>query len=203
MSLLNEIGSTNPELLRLLADMSRTDAWAEFMDRYGPMVHQICNRWRLSFHEREEIRSRVLIRVVETFLSRESRIRSSFRGYLFRIITNEILALLRSKKKDSRIVIVHARELEQLSTVSVLPAEEIEAIESDILERLSWLQAVFDAVKRRTSNDTWNIFWAITVKGMSASDAAGLFGTTRITAWKANDRVLQMIRDEVARRGNG
>jgi RNA polymerase sigma factor (sigma-70 family) len=202
MSFVSDIGSTNPELLKLLADMSRTDAWAEFVDRYGPMVHRICGQWGLSFHERDEIRSHVLMKVVETFLSRESRIHTSFRGYLYRIITNEILLHLRKKKKDSRVHFFENEQLEILSEVSVVLSEEIETIEADIFDRLATLQQIFDEVRSRTKEATWNIFWAITVKGSSATDAASQFGKNRIAAWKANDRVLQMIRAEVARRQN-
>jgi RNA polymerase sigma factor (sigma-70 family) len=202
MSFVSDIGSTNPELLKLLADMSRSDAWAEFVQRYGPMVHRICCQWGLDYHEREDIRSHVLLKLVETFLSRESRIHASFRGYLYRIITNEILLHLRKKKKDKRIILLQHEQMEILSEVTVLMSEEIESIETDIFDRLSSLQVIFDYVKSRTSAVTWQIFWAITVKGSSTTDAASQFGKNRIAAWKANDRVLQMIRAEVARRQN-
>ena len=156
MSLASDIGSTNPELLQLLSDMSRTDAWAEFVDRYGPMIHRICAKWSLPFHEREEIRSHVLIKIVETFLKPELRIRTSFRGYLFQMITNEILLHLRKKRKNANVILLENDQLELFGEFSNLLAEQIQSIETDIFERLASLQTVFDHVRQRTSSSLIN-----------------------------------------------
>jgi len=192
-----DAGSTNPELIRLLADMGQSEAWKEFMGRYSPMIRSLCTACGLSRDDTEEVQAAVMLRLVQVFLSEENRIRSSFRGFLKRIIGHEIYRFLLDKNRLGVVGTLQSTIVDQLASRSGLFEAELERIESSILTQLEAMQRVLAAVEAKVSKPTWKTFWAITVQGMPVAAAAELLKVPYLTAYQRNLRVMELIRQHV------
>ncbi|MFM7318477.1 MAG: RNA polymerase sigma factor [bacterium] len=97
MSTFQEIGSTDHNLLRSLSNIDERFAWVTFLARYRPMIHQCMLNSTLDANERDEIESQVMLRLVKFFSKPDAKINSSFRGFLAKIVENEIHEYLRAK----------------------------------------------------------------------------------------------------------
>ncbi len=195
-----DLGSTNPEMLKLLAQMGRSDTWAEFIARYDPMIVELCRHWGVSQQDQEEIRSIVLMQLIETFSDEQSRVLTSFRGFLFRLITNKIQDFMRKRRRDPIVMFCDPATLDDIDWQGTLPLANLEAIEADIHARLVNLQRVFEAARLRANKpETWKIFRAVSIRGEPIDVVAERFGVSRLTVTKANARVIQFIRDEIRR----
>lgn len=192
-----DAGSTNPELLKLLADMSHGDAWAEFMGRYSPMIRSICFLCGLPPDDIEDVEAQVMLALVQIFLNEENRIRSSFRGFLKRVIGHEIYHLLINKTSKGMVFTVDPAFLEHLANQNVRIETELEQIETCILTQLESMQRVLSVVELKVSKPTWKTFWAITIQGQPVAAVAERYRIPYLTAYQRNLRVIEMIRREV------
>lgn len=189
-------GSTNPELLKLLADMGQGDAWTKFMGIYSPMIGDICAICGLQHEEVEDVRSQVMLRLVQAFLSREGRVICSFRGYLKKIIANEINEFLRTKHKQGNSVAFETRIIDNIASRNAELQDDLEWIETNIHHRLEGLQRFMTAARSQVGKETWKTFWMMTVQGVSCADAATQQGITYFNAYQRNLRVMELIRRE-------
>lgn len=192
-----DAGSTNPELLKLLADLSQGDAWAEFMGRYSPMIRSICFLCGLPPDDIEEVEAQVMLALVQIFLNEENRIRSSFRGFLKRVIGHEVYTFLAGKNFNGTVFTVDPAFLERLANQNVRIDNELEQIETCILTQLESMQRILSVVELKVSKPTWKTFWAITIQGQPVAAVADRLKIPYLTAYQRNLRVIEMIRREV------
>lgn len=191
-----DVGSTNPELLKLLADMSQREAWSEFIGRYSPMIRSICSGCGLKKEDVEDVQGQVVLRLVQTFLCTENRIRASFRGFLRRIISNEIYDLLLAKNRLGYVSSLESIWLDNLASNESGSEDDLEWIETSMINRLEGIQRIMTVVQTKVQKGTWKAFWMITVQGVSCAETAQNLGIPYLTAYQRNLRVLQMIRQE-------
>lgn len=192
-----DAGSTNPELIKLLADMGQGEAWKEFMGRYSPMIRSLCSACGLNRDEIEDVQGQVMLALVQIFLNEENRIRCSFRGFLKRVIGHEIYHYLLDKNSRGLVEALETDFLDALACRNMAIEAELEELESSILARLEAMQRVLAAVELKVSKPTWKTFWAITVKGMPVAAAAERLKIPYLTAYQRNLRVMELIRQQV------
>lgn len=196
-----EVGSTNPEMLRLLADMGRSDVWEAFLDKYSPLIRNYCGQKQLTPDESNEIYSRVMLVLVSTFADPEKRIKVSFRGYLRKIVSSEIGKLLREKEQDLTINNSHQSLLDALIACRFDFNREMEEFEQKLIWRLEVLSVVFETVRLRVKKQTWHAFWDVTVKGKEHHDVVKSRNLDYMTVVQSNRRVMQMIQLEAEKNG--
>ena len=196
-----EVGSTNPEMLRLLADMGRSDVWEAFLDKYSPLIRNYCGQKQLTPDESSEIYSRVMLVLVSTFADPEKRIKVSFRGYLRKIVSSEIGKLLREKEQDLTVSNSHQSLLDALIACRFDFNREMEEFEQKLIWRIEVLSVVFESVRLRVKKQTWHAFWDVTVKGKEYHDVVKARNLDYMTVVQSNRRVMQMIQLEAEKNG--
>lgn len=195
------VGSTNPEMLRLLADMGRSDVWQSFIDKYRPLIQSYCGYRQLSHDESEEIFSRVIAILVATFGNQRTRVMVSFRGYLRKIICTEIGKLLREKNRDLLINNSNKNLVNALIACRFDMNFEIEEFEIQLQQMFDQLSRIFEIVRLRVEKTTWKIFWDVTIKGLDYKHVSKIRDKSYLAVIQANRRVLEMVRQEAAKHG--
>ncbi|MFO0841048.1 MAG: sigma-70 family RNA polymerase sigma factor [Gemmataceae bacterium] len=183
----------------LLARLKRPDpdqpAWAEFVRRYGRLIHGWCRHWRLAEADVEEVTQAVLVKLAEkmrTFAYDPSR---SFRAYLKTLARYAWMDFLEAKKRPG----AGSGDSEVLRALQAVEAGD------DLVRRLGaqfdqeLLAEARDRVRRRVEPQTWQAFLLTAVEGMSGAEAAARLGVKVAAVFKAKSRVQQMLQDEVAR----
>lgn len=197
MSTFNEIGSTDHNLLRSLSNLDERFAWVTFLGRYRPMIHQCMLKSALDANERDEIESQVMLRLVKFFSKPDAKINSSFRGFLARIVENEIHEYLRAKVAYRE---VH-RDYDSVAlaqfSLDENQKESIQEIERDMMLRLHKLNLVIDILKMRIEPLTWEIYWDFTILEIPAQDVAGKYNVSLSAVYKYHKRVTDKIREIV------
>ena len=80
---------------------SDQDAWDEIVDRYAPLVWSICNRYRLSNHDREDVGQNVWLLLVEQL--GKLREPAALPGWLATTTARECLRVVTASRKSQRL----------------------------------------------------------------------------------------------------
>jgi RNA polymerase sigma factor (sigma-70 family) len=161
-----DAGTTNPTLLNRLGDWRDHEAWVDFVIRYDPVIRSISGRYRLDAESTEELCQRVWIDLARRMCTYRYDPGKTFRGWLRRLCQSRAIDLLRRRK---------ANRLESLDDQpdTSLVEDAFAGIEVDATaasERpllLRQAEEVQDAVRRRVSERTWQVFWNIAILGGS------------------------------------
>jgi RNA polymerase sigma factor (sigma-70 family) len=186
---------TQPSLLVRLRDQKDDRAWAEFLDIYGPLVHQLARRKGLQEADAQDLVQdvfRAVARAIERYDPDPAR--GSFRGWLSRITANLIINLLASRKRHARGTgdTDMQRRLEQEPD---LPAEESALFEAEYRRRL--LAWAAERARGSFSEAIWQAFWRTGVEGRPAKEVALALGMTVGTVYQYKSRVVARIRREI------
>jgi RNA polymerase sigma-70 factor (ECF subfamily) len=182
-------------LARLRGQQIDQAAWAEFVQRYGPLVYHWCRHWNLQDADAQDITQAVLTKLVVKLQGFEYDAARSFRAYLKTLTAYAWRDLLAGRRRagagsgDSAC-------LELLDTVEA---------RDDLLRRLEQefdrevLEEATKRIRERVAAHTWEAFRLTTHEGLSGADAAAQLGMRVFTVFKAKNKVLKMLQEEVAR----
>ena len=79
------------------------EAWNQIVDRYAPLVHAICQRYRLTDHDIEDVGQRVWLLLVERIGT--LRDPAALPGWLATTTSRECLRVLRTVRRAGRLAI--------------------------------------------------------------------------------------------------
>lgn len=191
---------TSPTLLaRLKEPTPDQPAWAEFVRRYGRLVHAWCRHWRLSEADAEEVTQVVLVKLAEKMRAFAYDPSKSFRAYLKTLARYAWCDFLEAKKRPG----AGSGDTEVLRALQELAAGD------DLIRRLDdqfdqeLLAAARERVQKRVEPTTWEAFVLTAVDGLSGAEAAARLGVKVATVFKAKSRAQQLLQDEVARLEGG
>jgi RNA polymerase sigma factor (sigma-70 family) len=188
---------TRPSLVVRLGNPRDGQAWSEFAEIYGPLIHRLALRLGLQDADAADIVQEVF-RTVSSALERRAYdpAKGSFRGWLFTIARNltvNFLARHRRHPRGSGDTDV-ARLLEEQPAPS---AEDSALFEAEYRRRLLYWAA--EKVRGEFSGPAWRAFWQTGVEGRPAKDVAESLGTTVGTVYYYKSRVMARLRREVER----
>ena len=190
-----DAGTTNPTLLNRLGDWRDHEAWVDFVTRYDPVIRSISGRYRLGAESTEELCQRVWIDLARRMRTYRYDPGKTFRGWLRRLCQSRAIDLLRKRKAYSVESLEDQRAESLWEDVPIgIDVDEPAASERPVLLRQS--EEVQDAVRRRVSERTWQVFWKIAIHGQSVREAAAAAGITYYAAFAAEKRVGLMLREE-------
>lgn len=191
-----DAGTTNPTLLNRLGDWRDHEAWVGFVLRYDPVIRSISRRYRLDAELTEELCQRVWIDLARRMRTYRYDPGKTFRGWLRRLCHSRAIDLLRKKKKASAVASLedHPAGVFPDSLSAGLDVDENAGSERPVLLRQA--EEVQAAVRQRVSEQTWQIFWNIAIKGRSVREASEAVGISYYAAFAAQKRVGRMLRDE-------
>jgi RNA polymerase sigma-70 factor (ECF subfamily) len=170
-------------------------AWNRFVERYGPKIYGWCRQWRLQEADAEDVTQNVLLclaRKLRKFAYDPSR---SFRGWL-RTLTEHAC---------SDFVAERGRVDRASGDTAVLEVLKSAPARADLLARLEdqfdqeLMGEALARVRLRVEPQTWEAFRLTATEGLSGDEAAAQLGMRLTAVFKAKSRVLQLLRDEVAR----
>jgi RNA polymerase sigma-70 factor (ECF subfamily) len=173
-------------------------AWDRFVERYGPKIYGWCRQWRLQEADGEDVTQNVLLclaRKLRTFAYDPSL---SFRGWLRTLTEHACSDFFADRRLD--------RASGDTAVLEVLKSAPARA---DLLARLDeqfdqeLMGEALARVRLRVEPQTWEAFRLTATEGLSGDATAGRLGMRLTAVFKAKSRVLQLLRDEVARLEQG
>jgi DNA-directed RNA polymerase specialized sigma24 family protein len=149
--------ATSSVLLRTLAGPTDEAAWRRFVGRYIPLIDDACRAARLQPADADEVRSRVLARLVvalREFCYDRAR---SFRGYLRTTVLNAARSYWRERTRPGATGAADSAVDAQLEQVAVPDpiAELADSIDDDATRRLRFVARVLEVVRAHVESGTW------------------------------------------------
>ena len=203
MSMVEKIGSTNYELLRLLRNFDEQFAWSQFLDIYNPMIRNFCCDRDLKPNEVDEVLSLVYSRLVAFFSKSDLRIHTTFRGFLAKVIENEINGFLKRKKLDQWIPLDDIATNAEPYELSKYDREKLDELEISLSGRLVFIAMVIETVRTHVSERTWEIFWDYAVLNHSVGEVASRYDVSKSTVFKYRHRVSNMAEKVANKKSHG
>lgn len=195
MAIAHDVGTTNYELLGLLKNFDDHFAWSQFMDIYTPLIRNCCLGWNLHPHEVDDVQSMVNSRLMAIFTSSELRIHTSFRGFLAKIVENEIRTFRKARASDRHVPMGTMPHLVAPTPSSSQSHDELDRVETLMREQLRRISIVLKHIRLRVNDKTWQIYWDYAVLGQNVEDVANQFGVSSSTVFKSHQRVTRVIRE--------
>ena len=186
--------STSVTLLgRLRQEPFDQDAWADFVDRYGPAMLNWCRRWKLQDADAEDVTQNILCKLAQKLRTFQYDPEGSFRGWLRQVTQNALADFVHWKK-----TVVHGDGNEQVSRL----LDNVEAC-ADLVARLGQefdLELFEEAICRvqlRVRPTTWMAFQLHEREGLSGAEAADRIGIPVAHVFVYSRRVLKLIKGEI------
>ncbi len=191
--------STHPSILLGLSDPSRREAaWRDFLDRYQPLMSAWCLRCGLDDADAQDITATVLSRLVSLISSFKYDPSRRFRGWLRRVVINEVKTLWRRRRRRP-----WDRGVGGPDSCGSLPGREAASLEDlaqtldDTLARdLDLASQALDRARARVEPRTWQAFWLTELEGQAPVAVAEKLGMRVAALYVAKSRVLKILREE-------
>jgi RNA polymerase sigma factor (sigma-70 family) len=191
--------STRQSLLVRLRDRADEQAWADFTELYGPLVHRLARRKGLQEADAQDLVQEVFSAValaIERYDVDPNR--GSFRGWLSRIARNLIIDLLAARRRQPRGT--GDTDAQRLSEAQPGPAGEDPALFEAEYRRHLVLGAA-GRVRGEFSEVAWQAFWRAGVEGHPPREVAQALGICLGTVYQYKSRAVVRIRREIERMG--
>ena len=191
-----ESGSqTSPTLLgRLRREPTDQEAWAQFVDHYGPRIYGWCRAWGLQDADAQDVTQTVLVRLAEKLRCFTYDPSRSFRAWLKTLAHHAWSDFLEGRKRcgagDG------GRSPERLETVEArtdLAQRLEEAFDRELLD------AAAARVRLRVRPRTWDAFRLTALEGLSGAEVARRLGMKVAHVFVAKSEVRKMLADEIRR----
>jgi RNA polymerase sigma-70 factor (ECF subfamily) len=190
-----ESPNTRPSLLARIRDPRDGRAWAEFVDIYTPLIHQLARRKGLQDADAADLVQEVF-RAVAGAIDRwdpDPR-RGSFRGWLFRIARNLMVNYLIQQRRHPRGS-GDSEAARLLEAQAAPPGPESELFDAEYRRRLfAWAA---EQVRPEFREATWKAFWMAGVEGKDARAVAEALGVSVGAVYHNKSRVMARLRRRI------
>ncbi len=184
---------TRHSLIVRLRDPADSDAWAQFVELYRPIMVRTALRSGLQRADADDLAQTVLVSVAGAVGRWEPSGRAKFRTWLKRITDNAILNALTRSKPD-RASGTHENE----NLIAEHPDRSGPASELLKLEyRREILQWAAQRIRGEFSATTWRAFWLTAVEARPAEEVGRLLGRNRGGIYAARSRVMRRLLQEI------
>jgi RNA polymerase sigma-70 factor (ECF subfamily) len=185
----------------LLCDVSagarREEAWAVFQGCYRGVIVGWCLRRGLSPELAEDLTQDVLLKLfLQLPRYKHDPRRGQFRGWLKAVVNNALTDFWRKQRQRPEPGGVGGTPF--LARLDGLVSPEPAAELSGVIEGHARTTAaeVFDRVRAKVKETTWQAFYQTMVEHRPAAEVAAALGLSVATVYKASYRVKQMVHQE-------
>lgn len=187
---------TRPSLLIRIRDPMDAEAWAQFVELYGPVVYHFSRKRGLQDADAADLTQTVFLAIAHDIRRLEyDPKRGSFRGWLFGVVRNQFHNhYLRRKQVARGSGDTTAHEL--LAELPNRTSNEEEALWEREYE-LRMFRWAAERVRARFEDGSWQAFWQTAVEGKCAKEVAAELGLTAGAVYTAKSRVLDRIKREI------
>jgi RNA polymerase sigma factor (sigma-70 family) len=179
---------TSPTLLLRLKDPADQRAWAEFHERYAPMICGWCRHWFP--REAEDMAQEVFARLIKCLKDFEYEPgRGRFRGYL-KTVTHRLMADLKQRP-------AHAPAFDDEEMLLEVEARQ------DLQDRLAAmfdlerLEEAKERVRNRVEVRTWRAYLETAEQGRKPAEVARELGMKVGAVFQAKHSVITQLRREI------
>ena len=193
----NNPPSTSATLLgRLRHDVTDPEAWAEFVNRYGPLIDQWCRHWKLQEADAQDVAQIVLAKLAAKLPTFQYDPNQSFRAYVKTLARYAWCDVLASRQHPGAGGSGDSVVLELLNTI-----EAREDLESRVAEAFyrKLLDEAMARIRLRVEPRTWEAFRLTTLEGLTGAEAAQRAGMEVATVYKAKSKVQKLLKEEARR----
>ena len=186
---------TRPSLLARIKDTGDRRAWAEFVDIYAPLIHGYALKRGLQDADAADLTQEVLGAVARSAARLDyDPARGTFRGWLFRVVRNELadLGAARRRHRPGSGDTAVKRRLDEQPAPS---ADEVAAWEREY-ERQLFARAC-EQVRRDFQESTWQAFWLTAVHGKSGKEVSAILGLSTAAVYLAKRRVTERLKQQI------
>jgi RNA polymerase sigma-70 factor (ECF subfamily) len=187
--------STRQSLLIRLRDLADEQAWADFTEIYGPLVHRLARRRGLQEADAQDLVQdvfRAVARAIERYDVAPER--GSFRGWLSRIARNLIINLLASRRRQPRGT--GDPDVQRLLEDQPGPDRDGSA-DFEAEYRRGLIIWAAERVRSEFSEAAWQAFWLAGVEGRRPKEVAEALGMSLGTVYQYKSRAVVRIRREI------
>jgi RNA polymerase sigma factor (sigma-70 family) len=179
------------QLLPYLAVGGHEEAWRAFVARYRPRILRWCRR--LQADDAEEVTSRVLHKLVVGLARGVYRRRDpgSFRGWLRRVVSNEVVDFVRQQRPGQPAGDV-LKGWPDPASLDELAGE----LDLEFRADCERAERVCTRVRGRVQAQTWEAFARTHLQGQEVREVARDLGLTLSGVYKARDRVRRLLGEE-------
>ncbi len=181
---------TRYSLLQRIGDPADEASWREFWRLYDPVVYRMARRFGLQDADANDLTQDVMAAVMDAVRRWEpDEHRGRFRTWLFTIVRNRTISILRRHRSGTR----GSGDTAVLRQLAAVPAQE--AFEDEV-RRAAFHQAA-EIVRPQVQPATWNAFWQTSVLGQPVEEAARQLNLSVGSIYAARSRVLARLRREI------
>ena len=187
--------TTRPSLLARIKNTGDRQAWSEFVDIYAPLIYGFAHRHGLQDADAADLTQEVLGAVARSAARLDyDPARGSFRGWLFKVVRNELSDFGAAKKRHQS----GSGDTDMKRRLEAQPAptaDEAAAWESDYERQLFALAS--EQVRRDFQESTWHAFWLTAILGKSGKEVAGVLGMSTAAVYLAKRRIIARLREQI------
>lgn len=196
---------TSASLLVRVRDRS-SDAWAELVDLYAPLVANWCRRRGLKEADAADVIQEVFLNVANSLHRFEHRPgqAGSFRSWLWSITRRRIVDWFRARGEcpavggSSHLERLNAQHRGLNDAQDVIASDEealdepTSALDLDELKRRALQQ-----IEGKVAPQTWQAFWRCVVDGQPTERVAEELGLSAASVRQARSRILRRLREQL------
>jgi RNA polymerase sigma-70 factor (ECF subfamily) len=184
---------TRPSLLLRIRDPHDAEAWAAFVDIYGPLVYRYCRLRGLQDADAAEVTQEVFLQVHQSIRTFEYRPeRGRFRNWLGTVTHHKLDRF--QKRRAAVAPTSHAR-------AATAPLEAVTAgeFETEWTEAFNahLLQSALAHIQPHFADSTWKAFTGLWLENRSVSQVARELGQPLEVVYRSKSRVLKRLQAEV------
>jgi RNA polymerase sigma-70 factor (ECF subfamily) len=184
---------TRLSLLVRIRDRQDSDAWADFVTIYAPLVYGLARRQGLQDADAADLTQEVLRAVVSAAPKfAYDPARGTFRGWLFTVARNCIRKGAQERKRAAGLGCEQAqRALEGCA------APEVDELEWEREYQEQLFEWAAEKVRPGFRAATWQAFWQTAVQNRDAREVSAELGLSVGAVYIARSRVLARIREQI------
>jgi RNA polymerase sigma-70 factor (ECF subfamily) len=180
---------------RLQRNPNDSQAWSDFVNRYGRIIFGWCRHFKLQEADAEDVTQNVLLRLAEKmplFVYDPSR---SFRAWL-KTLTHHAWSDFVSSRQRRALGSGDSEMIQVLQSVEA--REDLEKKLDEAFDR-ELLEEAMTRVQERVAPQTWEAFRLTAFDGLSGAEAAERIPMQVAQVFVAKRRVQKMLQEEVAK----
>jgi RNA polymerase sigma factor (sigma-70 family) len=194
---MSEPPATRASLLIQLKNPRDQEAWARFVEIYGPLVYEYGRRHDLQDADAADLTQEVLRAVARSIAEfRYDPRRGSFRSWLFTVArTRRINLGVQASRQPSGLG--GSEVIRQLNEIPNREPDDIEAAEWERAFEQRLLDWAAEQVRAEFQERTWLAFWRTAFDGASPQQVASDLGMTLGAVYAAKSRVMARLRETI------
>ena len=185
--------TTRISLIYRIRSADDVDAWSQFVEIYGPLVHRYGMRKGLQDADATDLVQDVLTEVCKSIqrFDYDPKV-GRFRNWFFVIARRTLASRLRNRHRQ----VTGSGDTRTMNVLSEHPSEQ----ETDRWE-MEYQQYVFSWASNQVRNEfrekTWHAFWHTSVDGIAPSEVAQRLGMSIGAVYVAKNRVITRLREKI------